>query len=149
MWWLPLACAIPLFLIWDVVHEGSHALAALIRGEKVLKFRPWPQRDGTRFRFGSVTTTGSGSTLQSLAPFIVDAVVALPLLVALALSSGLARSILVSILVGPVVDTVVAVQARYRGNSDADLAKVHWGWALVFLYLSMGYALILGWQLIP
>jgi hypothetical protein len=43
------------------------------------------------------------------------------------------------------VNTIVGVQARFRGNESSDLAKVHWGWAVPFLYLSWGYAGYLVW----
>lgn len=145
IWWIIALCAVPMFFTWTVLHEATHALVTVLSGAKVLRFQPWPHRDGDgKFRFGSTTMDRRPSSLNSVAPYLLDVLAVAGLVTAiLVVDMAWARSLLYGISLGPVVNTVVAVQARVRANSDADLSRVHWGWALVFYYLALVYAVLL------
>ena len=103
--------------------------------------------------FGSVRFTGQNNTFILVTPYFVDVLGAAALLISFALADGdLVRSLLATAACAPIVNTAVAVQARFRGNERSDLARVHWGWAIPFLYLLIAYAatfgvLIVGWML--
>lgn len=146
IWWIPLAFVVPLFFLWVTVHEGSHALAALASGRKITSVKLWPHVEpDLGFVFGSVRFTGSNTTFILITPYFVDILGAAALLVSFALVDGdLVRSIFATVVCAPIVNTAVAVQARFRGNDRSDLARVHWGWAIPFLYLLIFYAMAFG-----
>lgn len=45
--------ALPAHFLQTVLHEGAHAVAVILCGGKVTRFRPWPQVLGGHFRFGA------------------------------------------------------------------------------------------------
>ena len=150
IWWVPIAAALPAFFLWDVVHEGSHALAALVCGRKVTSFKPWPHRTKDGFLFGRVTYDRSGNTFTKIAPYIIDMIaMAVFVLSFVFVGNQWARSALLVLLACPAVNTAIGVQARYRWNEGADLSRVHWGWALPFYYGLLAYLVILGWRVLP
>jgi len=146
IWWIPLALVLPLFFLWVIVHEGSHALVALASGRKITSVKLWPHVEpDLGFVFGSVRFTGKSNTFILVTPYFVDVLGAAALLISFALVDGdLVRSLLATAACAPIVNTTVAVQARYRGNDRSDLARVHWGWAIPFLYLLLAYAVTFG-----
>jgi hypothetical protein len=151
IWWLIAVLAVPLFFLWVLLHEGSHALSALMCGYKVLGFRPWPNKgpDG-QFRFGSTFINAPPNTFVNLAPYLVDTLAAAALIPSIFVVSNVwIKTVLTTLLVGPVANTVAGVQSRYRSRTDSDLSKVHWGWALIFFYLAMAYVSVLSWIVIP
>jgi len=141
IWWIPVALVIPLFFLWVVVHEGSHALAAMACGRKITSVKLWPHVEPDwGFVFGSVRFEGQNNTFIMVAPYFIDILGVAGFLVALALVDGdVASSVFATVAAAPIVNTFMAVQARYRGNEKSDLAKVHWGWAVPFLYLLISY----------
>jgi hypothetical protein len=151
IWWLAPVLAIPLYFFWNVVHEGVHALAALASGRRNIQFRPWPHKDPEwGFVFGAVRFEGVNSTLILMVPYVVDVVGFVSFVTAFALvEHDIARTVLALAAFCPVTDTAMGVQARYRGNVMSDLARIHWGWALPFLYLLLAYALVLGVLVAP
>lgn len=75
-----LAMAPPTYFLGVVSHEGSHALAGLINGARVTRFKLLPGRFGPkkRFYFGYTRVAGYMTTRQRiffwLAPRITDAI---------------------------------------------------------------------------
>lgn len=137
--WIPAAMAVPLFFLWVVVHEAAHAVAGLMTGRKIEEFKPWPHMQSSHLVFGRVRFDRRGSTFSDIAPFIADALVMVGLTIGSVFAEELVRAFLVTAMGAPTVNTLVGVQARFRGNERADLSRVHWGWALPFYYLTMGY----------
>lgn len=137
--WIPIAMVIPLFFVWSVVHEGSHAVAGIISGRKVKEFKPWPHMQSGHFVFCGLRLDRRGNTFSDVAPYLVDALAMVGLTVGGVFADGLCGVVLVTAMGAPSVNTIVGVQARLRGNERADLSRVHWGWALPFYYLAMGY----------
>jgi hypothetical protein len=150
VWWIPAALAIPLFFLWDIVHEGSHALAALLCGRKITSVKLWPHMEPDwGFVFGSVRFIGENNTFILVAPYFMDVLGVVAFLTSFALvDSDIVRSILATLSLAPIVNTTVAVQARYRGNDKSDLARIHWGWAIPFLYLVISYVLVFGFLVV-
>lgn len=146
VWWLIPVLVVPLFFFWNVVHEGSHALAALASGRRNICFKPWPHKDPEwGFVFGSVRFDGVNTTLILMVPYVVDAIAYAGLAAAFCLVDGsVLKTVLALVLCCPIADTAMGVQARYRGNAMSDLASIHWGWALPFLYVLLAYALVFG-----
>jgi hypothetical protein len=149
IWWILLSFSLPAFALWIFLHEGAHAVTALLCGRKIVEFKPWPHKANERFYFGRVRYDREGNTFISLAPYLVDLVVLLTTAVVLLwIESAIARTVLMLILFCPFINTLVAVQARFRGNKRADLSRAHWGWALPFFYLLLLYAGYIAWQLV-
>ena len=69
-WWL---LAYPAYqIIGTLRHEGSHALAVLLEGGRVVKFVFWPTWE-KKFYFGYVQWSGRGLDWKvSFAPYFVD-----------------------------------------------------------------------------
>jgi len=78
------------FLLWDAIHEGSHALMGVALGREIVRFRPFPHNENwtddkgeeqSRFYFGSVSFWVSNdedpwrAALISIAPIITDVLV--------------------------------------------------------------------------
>lgn len=66
--------ALPAHFLQTVLHEGAHAVAVLLRGGRVTRFRPWPRFADGRFRFGATiwTATGGNAFLLYAAPRLVN-----------------------------------------------------------------------------
>jgi hypothetical protein len=146
IWWLTPVLIVPLFFLWNVVHEGSHALAALASGRRNIRLRPWPHKDPEwGFVFGSVHFDGVNTTLILMVPYVVDVIACAGFVVAFYfLESAVFKTIFALALMCPIADTAMAVQARYRGNAMSDLARIHWGWAVPFLYALLAHAIVFG-----
>lgn len=150
LWWLPLASVVPAFFLWILVHESSHALSAVVTGAKIESFKPWPHKFDGKFRFGGVGYSKPSTTFTSLFPYVVDVVAFIGFFAAFFfVPTGWPKSLFVTLLACPTVNTVVAVQARFRGNESSDLGKVHWGWAIPFYYVVLAYLLVWGWRIVP
>lgn len=146
IWWLPIAAALPVFFLWNTVHEMSHAVAVLVLGGKVTAFRPYPHLEDGKFVFGYFRYEGKSGVGLHIAPYLTDFIVFTTTAIGIVwIDNPWAFTSVLTILMAPVLDTIAGVQARYRGNERADLAKVHWGWAVPFLYFSWGYASFLAW----
>jgi len=137
--WIPVVLLILLFFVWAVVHEGAHAIVGLMGGRKVEEFKPWPHMQSGHFVFCGLRLDRRGNAFSDAAPYIVDALAMIGLTVGSVFAEGLVGVFLVTTMAAPAVNTIVGVQARFRGNERADLSKMHWGWALPFYYLAMGY----------
>lgn len=64
------------YLLQTCLHEGSHALVAVMKGGRVSRFRPWPHFMGTRFVWGSTSygriTGGMDTWLFPMAPRLLN-----------------------------------------------------------------------------
>lgn len=151
IWWLIPVLLIPLFFFWNVVHEGAHALAAIAAGRKIVSFKPWPHKDPELgFAFGAMHFEGVNTTTILVMPYVADIVGYIGFMAAFwLLDYSVARTIFVLALACPIADTMMGIQARYRENGTSDLARIHWGWALPFLYLLLAYLLVFGATVVP
>ena len=146
VWWLVPALIVPIFFLWNVVHEGSHALSAIASGRKIVSFRPWPHKEPDwGFVFGSVRFEGVNTPAILIMPYVIDVLACAGFVVAFWLVDGaILKTVFALLLMCPIADTTMGVQARYRGNATSDLARMHWGWALPFLYALMVYTIVFG-----
>lgn len=150
-WWLVPVLVVPLFFLWNVVHEGAHALAAIASGRRIVSFKPWPHKEPDwGFVFGAVRFEGVNTTPILIVPYVVDVLAYVGLALAFGLTgNAILKTVFALALLCPVVDTTMGVQARYRGNLTSDLAQMHWGWALPFLYTLLAYILVFGGFVVP
>lgn len=143
MTYLWLFLILPAWFLWTVAHEGAHVLAAKVEGYKILSFKPWPHKtEGDGWVWGRMTYQGAATTKIHLAPYWVDLaafVAVYPILWLVPPAPEGVITLLVA-LSRPIVNTFVGVLGRYRGVSETDLARVHWGWATVFLAAIVVYA---------
>lgn len=83
-WWKLMLFGVGLapveFFVSTAIHEGTHALAGVMVGGKVIEYKPYPHvGDDGVFRFGATTVKGKFSggekTFMSVAPMAIDAVI--------------------------------------------------------------------------
>lgn len=68
------AWALPSFFLHNVLHEGSHALVALLTGGRNVRLWPFPSRDGGYFTWAHVTYDGTVSPWFYVAPLVAESV---------------------------------------------------------------------------
>lgn len=140
-WLWALGSVVPSFFVQTTIHEGAHAIFAMMQGRSIESFKVWPHYvdhdndPSTRelFFFGRVIYSESSrweprweQALRSLAPFVVS----IPLFAAAAVLVGLHDPI-VSIpgivfsvwWVAAGVDLAVAASDAWKGGRPRDLRK--------------------------
>jgi hypothetical protein len=123
-WWLPLALALPYYMLWTLIHEGSHALIVLLKRGEIVSFKPWPHRDKGEFFIGRVVYRGiERADIFSVAPYLVDSIIGTAAFLAGLLIPPL-EGLFLLFLLGPVVDILNAVRLLIMERKDCDLYKV-------------------------
>ncbi len=130
MWWYPLAFSPVLFFGWPVVHEGSHTIAYEANGIEVVEFAPYIHRHNDRIYFGRVGLDRKPVNAPwreiGLAPYLTDMAVFASCYLALRLArSEVAKWLLITLMIAPVIDMAVGIIAyanRNNPESDLDLA---------------------------
>jgi len=116
----------PPALLWCLVHEGCHAIAALLQGCKITSFKPYPhERDGD-WVFGWMSYSWRGKrpseAFVTLAPYMFDLAYSLAAASAALCIGSLGGVVLALSILLPLTNTAVALSGAVRGG-NVDLAK--------------------------
>jgi len=133
----------PPALLWCLVHEGAHAIAAIVQGCEVLYFKPYPHRPkGKHWVFGWMKYSYMGDQIPnhaviSLAPYIADAVAITAFLIGAAWTGGLVGVVLLLFCILPLCNTGTAIAGRINRTRETDLIRP---WSIEYVpYVCMGY----------
>lgn len=143
IWWLPVVMAVPLFLIWAAIHEGSHALAARLTGADIRTFKPWPHRFEGRWYFSRMSyepLSGKGLGFIVVAPYIIDVASFSVLVVWLfCVASDWSFTVVATVAGCSVANTGIGILGRLRQKYKTDLSQVGWPTAMIFYIILIIY----------
>ena len=132
-------------IIGTIRHEGSHALAAMAEGARVMEFVFWPSFFNEKFYWGYVIWHGSTTWFTTAAPYFCDLITFFLALLIILEAKPKRRWVWLNILIiGMLSPFINSVYNYMRGliTSLHDVGELLWGLNPVAVHLYFALTLV-------
>lgn len=117
-----------LFFLWTFIHESCHAVMALLFGNEIISFKPYPHKYNGSFYFGRVSfiqkdpiLSSSKNIWISSAPYIFDLLFFIGCSIGVIFSTNLLQVILLLFLFAPLINSGNAARLAILKRTRTDL----------------------------